>query len=420
MANNKNFKFLLLNKRDADLKNQINNINNILNTHKPDFMVINELQKYKYDTTSKYNFPGYKMEHDQLDITDGWSRTGILIKSNIKYKRRLDLEDSGLSTVWIQVGLHGSKHFLVHGMYRQFQRQGINNTKSIPAQTARWERLTNKWKQANDEDREVISLGDTNLDSLQWDKNWENLSQYDKQKSQMVKILKEKILQNGTTKINKDFTRQDNIPDRRKSCLDQIFTNKPEKMNNTKTHYSTFSDHAMVEFNKNIKKKTNTKRYIKIRSMKNFNNENSKNNILNHELYISTMYENNTDKIAENITKIIQDSAKPEAPIKKIQISSKNKQHLSNEAKESLIERDIAQKIAKDNPTPENIRNYKNLRNFSTNLIAKERYLQKREIFEKETSMKQKRKLAKSESGQDLQSTPTIIREGQKKFYKAI
>ena len=92
--------------------------------HKPEFLTINELQKHKYDSTSSFQFPGYIMEHDQLDKEDGWARTAILIKSNIKYKRRKYLEGKGLSTVWIQVGLPGTKHFLVHSLYRQFQQPG--------------------------------------------------------------------------------------------------------------------------------------------------------------------------------------------------------------------------------------------------------------------------------------------------------
>ena len=73
-------------------------------------------------------FPGYKLENDTLNKIDGWSRTGILIRNNISYKRRHDLEYPGLATVWIQVGTPGTKHFLLQGAYRQFQRQGVKGS----------------------------------------------------------------------------------------------------------------------------------------------------------------------------------------------------------------------------------------------------------------------------------------------------
>ena len=49
------------------------------------------------------------MECDNLFQTDGWSQTVILIKDNIKYKRRKDLEQEGISSIWIQVGVLGTK-----------------------------------------------------------------------------------------------------------------------------------------------------------------------------------------------------------------------------------------------------------------------------------------------------------------------
>ena len=141
MANKNNFKFLQLNKNDSDLRNCIDQINLILSQHKPQFFIINELQLHRYDSFSKFNFPGYKLEHDNLDKQDGWSRTGILVQHGIQYKQRKDLEGQGLSTVWLKVGVTGTKHFLLHAVYRQFQRQGNKPSLSHPSQQARWSQI---------------------------------------------------------------------------------------------------------------------------------------------------------------------------------------------------------------------------------------------------------------------------------------
>ena len=46
---NANFKFLLLNKNNPDIKNRIDHIIDILETQKPEFFVINEAQLHKND-----------------------------------------------------------------------------------------------------------------------------------------------------------------------------------------------------------------------------------------------------------------------------------------------------------------------------------------------------------------------------------
>ena len=204
--------------------------------------------------TSEFQFPGYFLEYDNLRKIDGWARTIILIKNSIKYKRRKDLETNGTSTIWIQVGIPGSKHFLLQALYRQFQRQGVKNSKPISSQEERWSNIIKKkWQIALKEEREIITLGDTNIDSLIWDNNWDTMPPYDKTKRNMYMMLKEKILMTGTTKINKLYTRYENQPDGRKSCLDHCFSTHPQKISSHKTHYETFSDHAMLEINKAAK-----------------------------------------------------------------------------------------------------------------------------------------------------------------------
>ena len=320
---NKNMKFILLNKKDADLRHRIDQVNQILTDHKPQFLILNELQKHKQDKITKHNFHGYKLEHDKLDQLDGYSRTGILIQNQISYKRRHDLESPGLSTVWLQIGTPGTKHFLLQGVYRQYQRLGRKNSISHPAQMERWEQLLANWERAQNEDREILTMGDMNMDSLMWDTPPANQPNYDRQRHQFYLKLREKILDTGTTKLNTEYTRHDNPPHGRKSCLDHSYTTHPEKITNYSTEHSTFSDHAMLTINKRIKKLKITKKYLKIRSMKNYDRIQFKENIQNHPLYISTLYEGSTQIIAQNITTILQQSLETMAPVVRVQLSEK-------------------------------------------------------------------------------------------------
>ena len=138
----KNLKILQLNKRDADLHNRIPHINEILNEHKPNLMIINELNLHSKDLITKNQFPNYTLITDDLGITDQQARTGILIEKSMRYKRRKDLENHGTSTIWIQINKQGAKPLLIQAIYRQFQRLNIVNTKSIYHQKQRWEKNT--------------------------------------------------------------------------------------------------------------------------------------------------------------------------------------------------------------------------------------------------------------------------------------
>ena len=232
-------------------------------------------------------------------------------------------------------------------------------------------------------------------------------------------MLRDRILNTGTNKINKEYTRSEIQPGGRTSCLDHIYTTHPEKItNNHNTEHSTFSDHSMVMMNKRIKKLMSQKSYIKIRSMKNFNIPQYRENISNHNLFISTLYEAEPQVISDNITTILQDSLKQMAPVVRIQLSQKKQNPLSTEAIEALCNRDIAHLEAKENPSLENSRQYKNLRNQANSIISKERHFTKRDQFQTETSTRKMWKMTKEETGQAPHTSPTIIREGTKYFTK--
>ena len=113
------------------LHNRIDQLNHLIETHKPDIFIINKFNIEKNDTTTRNQFTGYKLELDNLMKTDDKSRTGLLIRDNLIYKRRPDLESEGNSVIWIQVKTKERKQFLLQAVYRQFTRLGKDNTASI-------------------------------------------------------------------------------------------------------------------------------------------------------------------------------------------------------------------------------------------------------------------------------------------------
>ena len=227
-------------------------------------------------------FPNYKLEVDNLEIVDRKSRTGMLIHSQIYYKRRVDLETQGTSTIWIQLSHPGRKPILVSAVYRQFQRLGVVDSDSIRNKKIRWKKIVEKWEQAAKEDKETIVMGDFNLNTLRWDTPPQENSSYERSQIPLVDNFKEKILQQGFKILNNSATRTKDNTESRPACLDLILTNKPEKVASFSSGIPSFSDHTLQVLTRSTKGLTRTQKYLRTRSYKQFNLQDYKQNILNH------------------------------------------------------------------------------------------------------------------------------------------
>ena len=195
MANK--FSIININKGDSGLQNRVPQILHLLDKYKPTLMCINELNLRKNDDITPGMFPNYKLEYDNLRVTDDRSRTGILVHNDVKYHRRRDLETKGLATVWIQVSQPGSKPLLVQSAYRQLQRIGKPGSGTPTRQAQRWTQLLDKWLQASRENKELITLGDLNVKKMAWDLHPTQMSTREKSQNTMVQELKDKILSQG-------------------------------------------------------------------------------------------------------------------------------------------------------------------------------------------------------------------------------
>ena len=72
------------------------------------------------------------------------------------------------SSIWIEIGMPGSKKILVSNIYRdhQWMKQGADkSSKTQQAVMERWNEFINQWKRALDSGKEVHTIGDFNIDS---------------------------------------------------------------------------------------------------------------------------------------------------------------------------------------------------------------------------------------------------------------
>ena len=94
-------------------------------------------------------------------------------------KRRHDLEDENIASIWLEIGLpRKRKIFMCHG-YREWKHlyQEDNSSGTIQAQLERWSQLLDQWERALSEDKEVIVAMDANIDFIKW--TADNLSSSD-------------------------------------------------------------------------------------------------------------------------------------------------------------------------------------------------------------------------------------------------
>ena len=243
-------KIVQLNKGDAKLYNRTDQINQIINEHKPHIFILNELNSETDDSISRQSFPNYKLEVYNLEVVDQRARTGILIHEKIHYNRRCDLETQGTLTVWIQLSYPGCKPVLIQAIYRQFQRLGVIDSDSIKSQKTRWDKVLEKWERAITEELEIITLGDLNLNMLRWETPISQKTSYERAQTPMVEALVDRILQKGFKIFNSQPTRTKDNHESKPACLDLIITNRTEKVINYQSGLSSFSDHTLQIVNR--------------------------------------------------------------------------------------------------------------------------------------------------------------------------
>ena len=360
---NKTLKCIQINKGDSDFLSRTDQINEIITNLKPNIVVINELNCKNNDNVARGQFPQYKLETDNLDIVDQMSWTGILIHRDVQYKRRTDLETQGTSTVWLQLSYPGRKSILFQAIYRQFQRFGVPGSKNPKKQQEIWENVIKKWELAMLENKEIITMGDFNLNSHRWDLQDSEKNSYDRQKEPMVTMLKQRILEKGFKVLSNEPTVTAENRETGESCLDLMITNRSDKITSYKAGLDCFSDHTLQILTRSTRGISTVKKYLRLRIFKNFDQTKFRDNIKNHADYINALYSREPEEITGMLQRIIQESIEKLAPVKIIQLKERHTEQVSEEVRNKLVERKIAHMKWKESKEVEDLRKYRNVRN---------------------------------------------------------
>ena len=365
----KGIKLMHWNKGASFLRNKKDEIETVIEKYKPHVLGLSEANFFSDHDKDAVQFPDYVL-HLCPTITNqdlGVSRVAVYTHTSLVVKPRPDLMNNELSAIWLEVGLPNKRKFLVCNCYREwgYLKQPDQRSHSRAAQLERWTMLIEKWECALNEGKEVILLGDINIDSLKWFKDGLPSSDPIHKLRPLIDLLQEKIMPFGVyQKVA--------VPTHMESCLDHLYTNKPEKLCDIMAVNNGGSDHKIISTVRYAKNIDRNVRYIRKRCFKNFNADAFKDEIRGvswFDVYMSKNVNDAVRKLTSRITNILDNWA----PVRTIQVRRKYAPWLSDQTKELIKVRNMAQKMAQVSKDIDKLREYRSLRNRVTNLIRNDK-----------------------------------------------
>ena len=353
---NRSIKMAHWNAGSAHLHNKMDELESVIAEHHPHILGISEANFRKDHSLEEVQIENYDLvlsktiENEYLGV----SRVVCYKHHSVVGKVREDLMDGNMSSIWLELGLPKKKKFLVCQLYREWQYLGQrdSSSRSIPEQIARWSLLLDQWQRALASGKEVIVMGDFNLNYFKFDDAG--------QLQPLVDMLKEQVYPHGVHQCVHGPTHS--WPGQADSCIDLVYTNTPEKIGSTQTFTRGSSDHRLILVNKKSKTIRYNTRYVKKRSYKNFNEFEFRAAVKNihwYELYSCEDADLAVDIFTTKLTDILDKMA----PIKTFQVRTKYAAWISDATKQKIKSRNTAQLTASTSQLQEDWKRYRRLRN---------------------------------------------------------
>ena len=206
--------------------------------------------------------------------------------------------------------------------------------RSAVSQYDRLSRQVNHWRTLAAEDRDLILLGDANLDAMKWENN-------DYINKDLANLVIDFNLEESVSQLVSENTRTELRGGRvEKSCIDHVSTNCPLKCTKVSVIEDELgsSDHLGVAVQKFTKELQNKPQTTKKRSFKNFNQDNFIMEVRNTD-FSSVTNEHNLEEAAKEFSTIFKNIQDNHAPIKIFQNRKNYAPWLSDTTKELIKKR---------------------------------------------------------------------------------
>ena len=209
---------------------------------------ISETDLPHFDETKPFSLKGYKTHWPKIKPGDKYTRMLCFVKNNLECKRRHDLENDDMCSIWLELKNSSGKKTLFCTLYREFhvpKTSVLIDTQSSNSQEHQLHRLNAFGKNlsiACTEEKEVYMMGDCNLDLMKSDDDTFYLKNILKE---YESILGENGLINK--RLGVTFERIHNDGTVIQSELDHLVTNCPDEIKDCGTFTSDASpDHRVI------------------------------------------------------------------------------------------------------------------------------------------------------------------------------
>ena len=223
----------------------------MIEIHKPAIFGLGEANIGVHCHPPALEIPGFILERDNLVANGIRTRTAAYISDKLTYKRRLDLECANTPLIWLEIFAAKPKSWLLALGYRQWRT--LNKKKNVDSgsTSAQLERLSkwgDSWEKAGEEGKQIVIIGDLNIDVGPWSDPSAILTPYQVSKASLLAKLKELSYQLNLSLIKTECTRIQGT--QKPSTLDIILSSHSELIEAPKL-FLTSSDHKLLCFSKN-------------------------------------------------------------------------------------------------------------------------------------------------------------------------
>ena len=338
-------------------------LQNIILNHNIDIFGVTELFLTEDIPSNFVKIPGYTFVRKNRKSGIGGG-TGIYIKDNIPFVRRIDLEHEFCEAVWIEICYPHTKSFIVGIIYKppdssKHLSECFNDI------------LSNSLSIIDAENKEVIILGDINCDYLVKNDH---------------RFIKEIFTINGYKQLINKPTR---ITETTETLIDVIQTTHPINISKSVVIPAGLSDHDMIGCVRKMYKFKRNPKTITCRNYAKYNPETINKELVNNDW--ENVYNSVDANIAwQHMNSLLTKTIDQHAPFISKRVKNKPSPWLSIDIKKQMNLRNQLMRKARKTGCELDISKYKQKRNYVKNAISRAKHTHYNTILKENASKPEK------------------------------